>query len=102
MNLLYKKMHALLFLNLDSNLKLISLHALTGWTALRTMRMTAKRGYNEVVVLTDNGSTHNLIGDHSGNMLRLLVVHTKRFTIREAIEERLKCQWHLDKLLVDL
>lgn len=47
----------------------ITLHALAGWTAPRTMRMTATMGSLKVVVLIDIGSTHNFISDRLASML---------------------------------
>ncbi|KAA8519438.1 hypothetical protein F0562_013687 [Nyssa sinensis] len=80
----------------------ITLHALTGWTAPRTMRMTATMGSLEVVVLIDSGSTHNFISDCLASMLRLPVVPTEIFNVRVANGERLKCQGRFDKVMVNL
>ncbi|KAJ0009874.1 hypothetical protein Pint_33368 [Pistacia integerrima] len=57
----------------------ISLHALTGWTAAKTMRITAKIGTYEGIVLIDSGSTHNFISDKVAGLLRLPVVPTEPF-----------------------
>ncbi|RVW57854.1 hypothetical protein CK203_117249 [Vitis vinifera] len=62
----------------------ISLHALTGWTATKTMRVTAKIGTHDVVVLIDSGSTHNFISDKVAALLHLPVVPTAPFHVRVA------------------
>lgn len=43
--------------------ELISLHALTGWSTSRTMKITAKIGNHELTVLIDSGSTHKFISE---------------------------------------
>ncbi|KAG7987413.1 hypothetical protein I3843_03G132800 [Carya illinoinensis] len=80
----------------------ITLHALTGWTVPRTMRMTATIGSLKVVVLIDSGSTNNFISDRLASTLRLPVVPMETFIVRVANGERLKCQGHYDKVWVEL
>ena len=48
----------------------ISLHSLTGWTTSKTMRVTAKMGCHEVMVLIDNRLTHNFISNRLANLWR--------------------------------
>ena len=79
----------------------ITLHALTGWTGPKTLRITAKMGPHKVVVLVDSGSTHNFISDRLANMLRLPVVPTKAFSVRVANGEKLRCQGRYDKVRVE-
>jgi len=67
----------------------ITLHALTGWSALRTMRVDAKVGFFDVVVLIDSGSTHNFMSTRMADLLRLPVVPTEAFTVRVANGARL-------------
>jgi len=59
----------------------ITLHALTGWTAPKTMRVTTKTGSHAIFTLIDSGSTHNFISERMANLLRLPVVSTKAFTV---------------------
>ncbi|XP_041009414.1 uncharacterized protein LOC121253468 [Juglans microcarpa x Juglans regia] len=80
----------------------ITLHALTGWTVPRTMRITATMASHEVMVLIDSGSTHNFISDRLASSLCLPVVPTEPFIVRVANGERLKCQGRFDKVLVNL
>jgi hypothetical protein len=54
----------------------ITLHALTGWVAPKTMRITARIGSNDVMALIDRGSTHNFISERLANALRIPVVPT--------------------------
>lgn len=76
----------------------ITLRALTGWFAPRAMRMTAKMGHLEAVVLIDSGLTHNFISECLASMLRLLVVSAERFIVRVANGEKLTCQGCFDKV----
>lgn len=80
----------------------ITLHALTGWTGLRTMHMTATMGSHDVMVLIDSGSTHNFISARLANTLHLPVVPMKLFIVRVANDGRLKCQGRFDKVSVNL
>lgn len=80
----------------------ITLHALTGWTAPRTMRIIATMGSREVMVLIDSGSTHNFISDRLANSVRLPVVPTEPFIVRVANGEQLTCQGRFDEVLVNL
>jgi hypothetical protein len=72
----------------------ISLHAFSGWTSYKTMRVLEKIGPYEVVVLIDNGSTHNFISERVANMLQLLVVPTESFNVKVVNEGPLKCPYY--------
>ena len=78
----------------------ITLHALIGWTAPKTMRVMAMIESLEMVVLIDNGSTHNFIGARVAHLLRLPVVPTKEYTVRVANGERLKCRGRFEQVHV--
>lgn len=80
----------------------ISLHALTGWSTSRTMRVTAKIGHHEVVVLIDSGSTHNFISEKVAYLLHLPVIPTESFTVRVANGNRLQCQGRYEQVHVIL
>ncbi|KAJ0085655.1 hypothetical protein Patl1_07500 [Pistacia atlantica] len=62
------------------------------------MRVTAKIGTYEVVVLINNGSTHNFISDKVAALLRLPLVPTKPFNVRVANGQPLKCQGRFDNI----
>jgi hypothetical protein len=70
----------------------ITLHALIGWSAPKTMHVDAKVGLFEIVVLIDSGSTHNFMSTRMADLLRLPVVPTEAFTVRVANGARLQCQ----------
>ena len=78
----------------------INLHALTGWTAPKTIRVMATIESLEMVVLIDSGSTHNFIGTRVARLLRLPVVPTEEFTVRVANGERLKCHGRFERVPV--
>jgi hypothetical protein len=69
----------------------ITLHALTGWVAPKTMCVTARIGSNDVIALIDSESTHNFISERLDNALRIPVVPTTTFIVRVANDEKLKC-----------
>ncbi|XP_073266436.1 uncharacterized protein [Populus alba] len=73
----------------------ITLHALTGWAAPKTMRITARIGLSDVIALIDSGSTHNFISERLANALRIPVVPTTSFTVRVAngLDLVLGIQW---------
>ena len=80
----------------------ITLHALTGWTTPKTMRVTGKMGRHEVMVLIDSRSTHNFSSNRLANMLRFPIIPTETFPVRVANGERLTCQGRYDKVQVEL
>ncbi|KAE8676919.1 hypothetical protein F3Y22_tig00111569pilonHSYRG00069 [Hibiscus syriacus] len=85
----------------------ITLHALTGWTVPRTIRIKAIIGAHEVVALIDSGSTHNFISDRVAEMLRLPVKPTTSFTVRVSNGERfvkgnMRSSWFIYKWLETL
>jgi len=80
----------------------ITLHALSRWTAPKTMRITAMIGSCNVIILIDSGSTHNFISERTANLLRLPVVPTETFTVHVVNGESLKCQGRFEEVPVDL
>ncbi|KAJ0040549.1 hypothetical protein Pint_26935 [Pistacia integerrima] len=74
----------------------ITLHALTGWTTSKTMRVAAKVGQHDIVVLIDTGSTHKKIA----NLLQLPVVPTEPFDVRVANGSPLKCKGRFDHVQI--
>ena len=78
----------------------IMLHALTSWTVPKTMQIAAIIGSYNVIILINNGSTHNFISKRLAN--GLLVVPTKAFTMQIANREKLKCRRRLKEVRVDL
>lgn len=78
--------------NLEEIMELeITLHALTGWSAPRTMRIKAAIGSHELVALVDSGSTHNFISERIAGTLSFTVTPTEPFSVRVANGERLTC-----------
>jgi predicted aspartyl protease len=80
----------------------ITLYALTGWAAPKTMRITARIRSSDVIALIDSGSTHNFISKRLANALRIPVVPTASFTVQVANGEKLKCQGRFEEVGVDL
>ena len=56
----------------------ITFYTLTGWAAPQTMRMMAKIGPYEIVVLMDSESTHNFISTCLANLLQLPIKPRQR------------------------
>ncbi|KAH9792244.1 hypothetical protein KPL71_004039 [Citrus sinensis] len=78
----------------------ITFYALAGWAAPQTMRVKAKIGPHEIIVLVDSGSTHNFINSHLANMLQLPVQPTSAFPVKVANGEKVICQGKHDKVHV--
>lgn len=78
----------------------ITFYALTGWTAPQTMRVKAKIGLHEIVVLIDSGSTHNFINTRLANTLQLPVQPTAAFSVKVANGEKVTCQGRHGKVPV--
>jgi hypothetical protein len=66
------------------------------------MRLMAKIGPYEMVVLIDSGSTHNCIGEKVANMLQLPVVPTESFNVRVTNGGPLKCQGRFENVHITL
>ena len=80
----------------------ITLHALTGWSAPKTMRVAARIGDHDVIILIDSGSTHNFLSERLANLLRLPVIPTETFPVRVANGESLKCQGRFEGVQINL
>lgn len=78
----------------------ITFYALAGWAAPQTMRVKAKIGPHEIIVLVDSGSTHNFINSRLANMLQLPVQPTSAFPVKVANGEKVICQGKHDKVHV--
>ena len=66
------------------------------------MQVATKIGAQDVIILIDSESTHNLISERLTNLLRLLVVPMKTFIVRVSNGEHLKCQGWFEEVQVDL
>ncbi|KAJ0038326.1 hypothetical protein Pint_22247 [Pistacia integerrima] len=78
----------------------ITLHVSTGWTASKTMRVAAKVGQHDIVVLIDSGSTYNFISEKIANLLQLPVVPTEPFDVTVANGSPLKCKRRFDHVQI--
>ena len=78
----------------------ISLHALTGWSIARTMRVSAKVGPHELIVLIDSGLTHNFINERIAELLQLPMVPIEPFNVKVANGDPLKCQERFENVSV--
>ncbi|KAL4379488.1 hypothetical protein GQ457_02G040490 [Hibiscus cannabinus] len=80
----------------------ISLHALSGWSSYKTMRVLATIGAHTTVVLIDSGSTHNFISNKMATMLQLPVIPTKSFNVKVANGEPLQCHGRFENVPIHL
>ncbi|CAA0808261.1 Unknown protein, partial [Striga hermonthica] len=69
----------------------ILMHAMTGIRGPKTMRLPAWVKDRRVVVLVDNGSSHNFINADLSQKLRLPTTKIEPFEVRVANGERLQC-----------
>ncbi|CAA0840420.1 Unknown protein, partial [Striga hermonthica] len=69
----------------------ISMHAVAGIRGPRTMRLPAWVKDQRVIVLVDNGSSHNFINADLSQKLNLPTTRIEPFEVRVANGERLQC-----------
>ncbi|CAA0840444.1 Unknown protein, partial [Striga hermonthica] len=69
----------------------ISMHAMAGIRGPQTMRLPAWVKDRKVVVLVDNGSSHNFINADLSQKLNLPTTNIEPFEVRVANGERLQC-----------
>ncbi|CAA0829312.1 Unknown protein, partial [Striga hermonthica] len=69
----------------------ISVHAMAGTQGPKTIKMSAWVRDRRVIVLVDNGSSHNFINSSLSDKLNLQVTKVEPFEVRVANGERLKC-----------
>lgn len=74
----------------------ITLYALTGWAAPQTMRVMAKIGPYEIVILIDSRSTYNFISTRLANLFQLPIMPTAIFLVPVANGER---NYHAKEIL---
>lgn len=80
----------------------ILLHALTGWSTPRTMRIEGRVGNHTLTVLIDSGSTYNFINSKIAEELQLPIIPMRPFTVRVADGNRMKCQGRFEQVQVIL
>jgi hypothetical protein len=80
----------------------ISLHALTGWSTPRTMRIEGRVGNHTLTVLIDSGSTYNFINSKIAEELQLPIIPMGPFIVRVADGNRMKCQGRFEQVQVIL
>lgn len=80
----------------------ITLHALTGWNAPKTIRLHAKIKNQHLLALVDSGSTHNFISDKMVQGIKLQAAVTKPFEVRVANGSPLRCHRKYEKVVIQL
>jgi hypothetical protein len=81
---------------------LISLYAIAGCNGPKTMRIKAAIGRKTLVILIDNGFTHNFVDHKVGHALQLPVTLTQEFTIKVANGEKLWCTERYVNVLISI
>ena len=64
------------------------------------MRVSAKVGPHELIVLIDSGSTHNFINERIAELLQLPMVPIEPFNVKVANGDPLKCQERFENVSV--
>lgn len=80
----------------------ISLQALTGWDAPRTLRVCTRVNHKNMIALIDSGSTHNFISEKAANRLNLKLTPTTPFTVKVADGHPLRCRGSYQHVLTEL
>lgn len=75
----------------DANPQIL-LNALTGYTSPQTMRIEEWVGHRKVLILIDNGSTHNFVDHRIAQSLGLFVTPVAVFWVTVANGERIPCR----------
>lgn len=70
----------------------ISLHAISGDPAPKTMRLICYVGNQQVTVLIDTGSTHSFIGPNVARHAKLAMLENRSMTEMIVNRDRLPCQ----------
>nr|GMD47364.1 Retrovirus-related Pol polyprotein from transposon 17.6 [Ipomoea batatas] len=80
----------------------ISLHALSGWSAQRTMRLSAQIFGRAITVLVDSGSTHNFIRSKLAEQLQLPFTPMDSFNVKVANGVPSRCEGRSDGVTVEI
>jgi hypothetical protein len=77
--------------NQEDELLSISLHALAGAVAPRTMRVRGKIGEQQVVILIDTGSTHSFVDQNLAKKMKISTEERSKLTVMVANGETIPC-----------
>lgn len=80
----------------------ISLHALTGIQASRTMQLQVNIAGHTVLALVDSGSTHNFIAKGTAHRLGVACADRNRLSVVVANGDRIKCAGHCDGVTLSI
>ncbi|XP_021905112.1 uncharacterized protein LOC110820048 [Carica papaya] len=80
----------------------ISLHAFTGWFATKTMRVAATIHNQHIVIVIDNGLTHNFISERVASFRKLPILPTQAFSVEVSIDSPIGCHGRFENVLVNI
>ena len=85
-----------------SELAEISLHALTGIQASRTMQLQVNIAGHTVFALVDSGSTHNFIAEGTARRLGIACADRHGLSVAVANGDRIKCAGRCDGVTLSI
>ena len=81
---------------------LISLHSLTSFSSSQTLNLIGYINHNKVIILVDNGSTHNFIHRRIAQETNCYIRIVNNFQIMIANDGSMKCGGHCESVRLQI
>jgi hypothetical protein len=81
---------------------LISLHALTGFSAPQTLKLIGYIKHRKVIILVDSGNTHNFIHHRISQEINCYICAVNNFQIMIANGGSMKCGGHCENVCLQI